>query len=866
MKRKLLALLLAALMVTGLVPFGALAEGGAWNTRVASNVQYIGEDGNVHTAYAEHLSSTELGPGWYAVGSVTFIDGRVNVSGTEEDPTCVILRDGFTLTAKGFTVAPGCALNIYAQSAGDSMGRLVISDVETNKAGIGGGGDVTVIGGDINVTGGAFAAGIGGDDSGSGGNISIIGGCVTAAGGENAAGIGGGRGGSGGEISITGGQVTANAGEDAASIGNGKDGSGAVITLDWTDADDFIQTDNSFSGTVNIALDRHFKDEYDASADYYGNDAAIPTGRPVKLIPYNDTPYLDENGIVRHRVDVVPIGEAGSEALGSGWYRADGNTVIDGRLTASGTPEEPTRIILVDGCELNAKGITVASGCALVIYAQSTGDSMGSLVISNVQGSKAGIGGGGEITIVGGAVTVTGGSDSAGIGGNSGGSGGNITILGGTVTAHGGDYGAGIGTGYHGTGGSIAVSGGSVAATGGYFGAGIGGSSGSVIDSITVTGGIVTANGSTSGAGIGAGSSGSVGSITISDASVTARGGYYAAGIGGGAALYDYENDGYIGGSGGEISIGGGAVTATGGENAAGVGGGRGGSGGGISITGGKLTANGGSNSASIGNGRFGSGAVITLDWTSEDDFIRTDKGCSGTVNIAPDKHFTDANDNFADYYGNGVTILSDRVVKLIPPAYFPYLDENEETRYASSPTPLGAGSTSLGSGWFCVNSNIQIDGRITVSGTEAKPTCILLMDGFTLSAPKGITVEPGTVLKIYAQSAGEAMGRILIDNVDVGYAGIGGSLGNDCGSVYIHGGNVTAEGSSEPDYYAGGAGIGGGKLGSGGSITITGAALSSRPEPTAARESAEDMTAPEAILPSAAGRLRRPEAKMPRA
>ena len=80
--------------------------------------------------------------------------------------------------------------------------------------------------GSLTATGGASAAGIGGDWKGSGENITITGGTVTAAGGFGNAGIGGGNGSDGENITITGGSVTATGGDKGAGIGGGDEGGG----------------------------------------------------------------------------------------------------------------------------------------------------------------------------------------------------------------------------------------------------------------------------------------------------------------------------------------------------------------------------------------------------------------------------------------------------------------------------------------------------------------------------------------------------------------------------------------------------------------------------------------------------------------
>lgn len=110
-----------------------------------------------------------------------------------------------------------------------------------SAAGIGGdwkgsGENITITGGTVDATGGYGSAGIGGGDEGGGGNnITIKGGTVTATGGGNrgngGAGIGGGSGGSLENITITGGSVTATGGDYAAGIGGGVNGIGSKVTV-----------------------------------------------------------------------------------------------------------------------------------------------------------------------------------------------------------------------------------------------------------------------------------------------------------------------------------------------------------------------------------------------------------------------------------------------------------------------------------------------------------------------------------------------------------------------------------------------------------------------------------------------------------
>lgn len=159
------------------------------------------------------------------------------------------------------------------------------------------------------------------------------------------------------------------------------------------------------------------------------------------------------------------------------------------------------------------------------------------------------------ININGGSVTAHGGDFGAGIGGGVYASGRNITISGGTVNAYSGcSGGAGIGGGhYGGDGDGIIISGGTIYAESKDFGAGIGGGDGGNGIGIVISGGTVTAlgntaytnNGSVSGAGIGAGGGhnanskypeeiGGKGEVTIKnkDTVVIAKGGEGAENIG----------------------------------------------------------------------------------------------------------------------------------------------------------------------------------------------------------------------------------------------------------------------------------------------------------------------------------------------
>ena len=135
------------------------------------------------------------------------------------------------------------------------------------------------------------------------------------------------------------------------------------------------------------------------------------------------------------------------------------------------------------------------SGYTLTILGTGTLNASG----YNDASGGAGIGGEGNIVIMGGTINATSTSGAAGIGSASNGSCGNITISGGTVTATGGNKAAGIGSGFEGFCGNITISGGTINATGGsdgsQYGAGIGSGAHCSIDnatSITITSGVTS--------------------------------------------------------------------------------------------------------------------------------------------------------------------------------------------------------------------------------------------------------------------------------------------------------------------------------------------------------------------------------------
>ena len=157
------------------------------------------------------------------------------------------------------------------------------------------------------------------------------------------------------------------------------------------------------------------------------------------------------------------------------------------------------------------------------------------------------------------------------------------------------------------------------------------------------------------------------------------------------------------------------------------------------------------------------------------------------------------------------------------------YVDEHNESQTCDSATDITAGSTTWAAtggqeAWYVVNNTVTIDTRITVTGDVH----LILADGKTLTASKGIYVGSGNSLTIYGQSTGDDAGQLKAKATQLArYAGIGGNEGNEAahGNITINGGIITAESVDE----AAGIGSGSGKGDSNkpnGTITINGGSV----------------------------------------
>ena len=287
----------------------------------------------------------------------------------------------------------------------------------------------------------------------------------------------------------------------------------------------------------------------------------------------------------------------------------------------------------------------------------------------------------------------------------------------------------------------------------------------------------------------------------------------YAAAIGG---LTTKNGDDFLPVDGGDVTINGGIITANGGKVAAGIGGGYLGNGGDVIINGGSVTATGGVDpDFTIACGRgIGSGF---------DDFINPSPLNPGKVTIYGNptvKAGSNAGSatvkTITDYESNhGATYVK---ISYPTTAKADYVDEGGALKKDQLCNVLDSDTTALNAGWYVVQENTTISGRLSVTG-DVK---LILADDVTLTASNGIEVPEGALLTIYAQSKGT--GALVATGTD-GNAGIGGNdvwnCGYDpCGAITINGGVINANGGA----YA--AGIGGGREGTADTITINGGTI----------------------------------------
>ena len=124
---------------------------------------------------------------------------------------------------------------------------------------------------------------------------------------------------------------------------------------------------------------------------------------------------------------------------------------------------------------------------------------------------------------------------------------------------------------------------------------------------------------------------------------------------------------------------------------------------------------------------------------------------------------------------------------------------------------------SSLTSGWYALGEDVVINDRIKINGDVQ----LILTDGCTLNAQKGINLPENSTLSICGQSGGTG---ILNANSD-GYTSIGGEDGESCGTLNVYGGTVNAN-SAKNDAAIGGGDSATGTGGNGGTVNVYGGKL----------------------------------------
>ena len=874
MKKKILSIILAVVMIVGMIPLSAIpafaeeTTGGTekyivrgWDD-TEKKVTETEEDIPTGAIPITSETTTLAEGGWYVVSSDVTVLGAITVNGTEDSPTNLILMDGCKLTASsGIALPQGKFLNIYGQSG--NTGTIEVTG-DSNTAGIGGGykgtgGTLTVHGGTVKATGGNMSAGIGGGRyGGNGGNVTVYGGTVNATGNGGGAGIGGGNEGDGGIVKIYGGIVTAVGKHkiepkiEAEGIGHGADvsesgslelGDSAVIEAgnDENDAEEVPE----YKGEEYVRI--HWHNFIDGDCICGKSTNYIVRGWNGEKVTKTKKPIPE---------DVIKLESSETEiTLSAGaWYVVFGEVDVP-TITVEGTPDNPTSLILTDGCTLNVDdGIVVETENALNIYGQK-GDS--GTLNANGGGSNAGIGSIGRVSgdvkhacgtvvIHGGTVNATGGvtAGGAGIGGGGGydNDGGTVIIYGGTVNAYGDRGAAGIGGGPFGNGGDVYIYGGAVTADiyKEYGGAGIGaGAGGKTNGTLTLGVSPIIKEGKNADEAEKVSEYSGKYYVQIhyhtSEMLKSTGDTEHRCSFCGETEEHNFI-DGYCICGEREPTITVPAKDAT--------------------------CTDYGWQQYYTWNGKLYEDELCTkeitnfTEWsgyikahhtvvtdaavapTCEDSGLTEGSHCSFCGEVLKAQETISATGHTWIYNNSTQHICS--VCKKVEDHSFTgdvcdiccgskstnYIlrswDDNTEKLIESEeniPTEAikltgGYENITLESGWYVVYGKVSVSGKITVKGTQAEPTNLILTDGCTLTVEQGILLAEGYALSIYGQKLGTGMVSAQGDNFG---AGIGGGNGGNGGSVYIYGGAVTANGGN------GGAGIGGGRLGDGGNVYIYG-------------------------------------------
>jgi hypothetical protein len=405
-RKRILSLLLAAMITVGLLPAVAMTAHAA-----GYDAEYnINSGGVTITAAGNYRIYGTGSPTTNQINVMKYLSGVVNITLENVSIDRSAYTGGFTfliqpktevrLTLSGTNVIKGeTSYGAPAAIEVRSGGILTITKQSTGSleatggtyaAGIGGGtvgnsarGTIVIDGGTVIAKGGQYGAGIGsGTDSNySSGVIIINGGTVTATGGQYGAGIGTGGSdnvgdinGASGTIVINGGTVNATGGiGGGAGIGSGSGNSCGAV---------FIS-----GGTVTAT----------------GSDGAagigIGTTQPFGL---QDTGLVNISGGT-----VTATGAKGGAGIGGSLFCDGGTVVISG-------------------------GVVTATGSTVSTYGGAAG--IGGGANYNTGGGTGG-GDGGLVTITGGKVKAVGGTSAADIGGGKNATNGNLYISGGSVNA-----------------------------------------------------------------------------------------------------------------------------------------------------------------------------------------------------------------------------------------------------------------------------------------------------------------------------------------------------------------------------------------------------------------------------------------------
>ncbi len=117
-----------------------------------------------------------------------------------------------------------------------------------------------------------------------------------------------------------------------------------------------------------------------------------------------------------------------------------------------------------------------------------------------------------------------------------------------------------------------------------------------------------------------------------------------------------------------------------------------------------------------------------------------------------------------------------------------------------------------LTGGWYALGEDVTITDRIKISGDVQ----LILTDGFTLNAKKGINLPESSTLSIYGQSGGT--GKLNAESGNK--TAIGGEDEESCGTLNVYGGQVSAESQGTA---IGGGGSTDGTGGNGGTVNVYG-------------------------------------------